>query len=112
MPMTTTATVQGDDKAYQLSPEIKKYTLRDVGFTPTKTGNFQVVRSLDPSSPYQNGIKLKITIDKDLKKFRMSITDPNGLQAINIFKGKNPDQVEQYQYFIDNLIERKVLAVK
>lgn len=105
-----TATVLGDTTAYALSPAIKKYTLRDVGFVPTNNGNFQLERPLDPNSPFNAAIKLKITIDKTLKLFKLSVTSPDGLHAVNIFKNEqNAAQVEQYNFIMQHLVAREVL---
>lgn len=110
MAMATTGAALGDPKMYKISPQIKRYTLMDLGFTRTKNGNFQLERSLDPNSPFTAANKLKITFKADLSGFQMGTTTGNGLKTINIFKSKaNADNVEQYQYVIENLIERKVL---
>ena len=34
---------------YKVHPSAKRYTLKDNGFTETKSGNFQLIRSLDPT---------------------------------------------------------------
>ncbi len=50
MAYATTAKILGDTTTYQLSPNVKKYSLRDTGFIETKGGKFQLERSLDPES--------------------------------------------------------------
>lgn len=113
MAFAKTASVKGDATVYALSPQIKKYTLRDVGFSMTRAGNFQFERPLDPSSPYNQAIKLKITVAKDLKTFKMAITTGNGLQTVNIFKqAQQKDKVTQFNFLIENLLDRQVLTVK
>lgn len=113
MALASTGAALGDPKTYTVSPEIKRYTLMDLGFLQTKNGNFQLERSLDPDSPFTAAIKLRITFKKDLTAFQMAVTTGNGLKALNIFKDpKNAGNVEQYNYIIENLIERGVLTVK
>ncbi|MCD2255294.1 DUF1831 domain-containing protein [Lactobacillus sp. CC-MHH1034] len=114
MALTTTAKVQGSPITYGLSPEVKRYTLRDTGFVPTRNGNFQLERPLNGDSPYAGGFKLKITVDKDLKKLKLSITDNSGLHPMNIFKDPSKTQaiIDQFNFVIQNLLDREVLAIK
>lgn len=113
MALKATGAALGDPKTYQISPNIKRYTLMDLGFVKTKNGNFQLERALDPNSPFTQANKLKISFKADLSGFQMDTTTANGLKAINIFKSEQTkDNVEQYQYLIDNLIEREVLAIQ
>ncbi|KRM23867.1 DUF1831 domain-containing protein [Latilactobacillus graminis] len=108
--LKTTATILGSTVLYRLNPAVKKYTLRDVGFVPTNNGNFQMERPLDPNSPFNNAIKLKITIAKDLQTLKMSVTSPDGLHPVDIFKSeKNAENVEQFDFVINNLVAREVL---
>ncbi|WP_262316784.1 DUF1831 domain-containing protein [Lacticaseibacillus parakribbianus] len=110
MALASTGSAQGDPKTYKIGANIKRYTLMDLGFVQTKNGNFQLERSLDPNSPFTAANKLKVTVAKDLSGFQMGVTTGNGLKALNIFKdAKTADNVEQYQYLIENLIERDVL---
>ena len=83
MAYATTAKILGDTTTYQLSPNVKKYSLRDTGFIETKGGKFQLERSLDPASPFK-GFKLKIVVSADLKSFKMVTTTANGLKEVNI----------------------------
>ncbi|CAM2801970.1 DUF1831 domain-containing protein [Dellaglioa algida] len=100
----------GDIVTYELSADVKKYTLRDLGFAETKAGNFQLERSLDPNSPFNQGIKVKIVVDKTLSGFKMSTTTANGLKAVNIFKDENKKaETEQFDYVIGQLVDRDVL---
>ena len=58
MAYATTAKILGDTTTYQLSPNVKKYSLRDTGFIETKGGKFQLERSLDRfcrPKEFQNG---------------------------------------------------------
>ena len=49
--------LKGDDHQYQLSSELKLFTLSDLGFTKTRNGNFEFKRSLDPNSPLIKGFR-------------------------------------------------------
>lgn len=111
MAYTNSVQLKGDDVPYKLSPNIKKYSLRDTGFQESKNGRFQLERSLDPSSPHNNSFLLKITVKADLKNLKMATTTANGLQEVNIFKHKNADvYTEQLNYILKDLIERDVLV--
>ena len=107
MAFAKTGKVNGDDTVYKLADNVKRFTLRDLGFTEGKTGVFSLEKSLDPTSPYNANYKFKMKVDKDLAGFRMAITTGNGLEKVNIFK--NPDtkaSVDQYQ-FISSIMVHK-----
>lgn len=111
MAFSKEVTLKGDQHTYGINPQIKRYSLKDVGFQTTKPGNFYYERSLDPTSPYSKGDLLKITISKDMTEFKMAVTTANGLQAINIFNNsKKEDSVTQYNFIMDNLVSREILA--
>lgn len=111
MALATTATLKGDTTVYQLSPEVKRYTLRDVGFTEKKNGSYLLEQPLDISVLPQKSIKLKMTVNKDLQHFRMGVVSANGLQPVDIFnQPAMADKLEQFQFVIQNLLERKVLT--
>jgi hypothetical protein len=113
MAFAATAAVKGSTTTYALSPNVKKYTLKDVGFVETRGGNFQLERPLDPNSPYNQAFKLKITVAKDLKNLKMSITTANGLQAVDIFKQPaKTEEITQFNFLVDNLIDREILIKK
>ncbi|AYW45747.1 DUF1831 domain-containing protein [Tetragenococcus koreensis] len=99
-------TVLGADTTYKLAPTAKKYTLRDNGFTETSSGNFQLVRPLEATPQSKEGLKLKITVDKNIQKIKMSVTTANGLKAVNIFKNKNEVLQEQFYFLMDGFIDR------
>lgn len=108
--MSTTATVLGDSDKYRISPDIKIYSLMDVGFTESPSGNYILKQPVTGNSPYVESNKLKITVYKDLKNLKMGITDDSGMQAINIFKLKDgQEDIEQYRYILKDLIDRKIL---
>ena len=68
-------------------------------------------RSLDPTSPYKQGNKLRIIFAKDLSGFKMSVTTANGLKRVNIFNKENDQPlVEQYHYILDDMVTREVFV--
>ncbi|GKT03559.1 DUF1831 domain-containing protein [Furfurilactobacillus sp. WILCCON 0119] len=106
-----TVTVTGDSTTYGLSDQIKKYTLRDLGFTQTNAGGFSLERPLDPAAGVADSIKLRVLIGKNLDVFKMSTVNPSGTGNVNIFTNANHDVlVEQYGYQVANLVERNVLT--
>ena len=105
------ATLKGNSQSYQLSPNIKRYTLRDVGFIESKGGKFQLERSLDPTSPFNKSVKFKMVIESDMQKFKMVVTAPNGLKEVDVYHIPNADSyIEQLNYLLDLLIERQVIV--
>ncbi|KRL38708.1 hypothetical protein FD20_GL001426 [Liquorilactobacillus uvarum DSM 19971] len=102
--------IKGDTRTYKLSSDIKKYTLRDVGFVESKNGKFQLERSLDPNSPFNKGLKFKMAITSNLKTFKMLATSANGLNEVNIYKSTDADvHIEQLNYILEELEKRHVL---
>ncbi|KAF1303078.1 DUF1831 domain-containing protein [Enterococcus saccharolyticus] len=107
MAFEQTASVLGAAVNYRLAPTAKRYTLRDNGFTETKSGNFQLIRPLEATPQSKEGFKLKITVDKDIQKIKMSVTTANGLKAVNIFKDSANDLLQEKFYFLmDGFIDR------
>lgn len=106
MAFQETATVLGASTMYKLASTAKRYTLRDNGFTETSSGNFQLIRPLEATPQSKEGFKLKITVDKNIQKLKMSVTTANGLKAVNIFKNKNELLQEQFYFLMDSFIER------
>ncbi|MGC6768379.1 DUF1831 domain-containing protein [Enterococcus sp. LJL51] len=110
MAFTEKAAAQGSEIFYKVNSAAKRYTLRDNGFTETNSGNFQLIRSLDATPQSKEGFKLKLTISKDLKLLKMSVTTANGLKSMNIFKGDNHQMSQEKFYFLmDGMISRGVL---
>lgn len=110
--MATVATVSGDKQKYQISAAIKAYSLTDVGFQRSQNGNFLLEQPISGNSPYEESYKLKIRIMKDLKNLHMDTTDDSGMHVINIFQLKdNQEVIEQYNYAIQNLLDRDILSV-
>ena len=89
---------------YTISPNIKKYTLRDTTFEPNKLGHYELNRLLQ-------GFPLKITINKDLSSFKLSVTDQSGLRLVNIFKNDKLSIIQDKFYFLmDSLVERDIFT--
>ncbi|MGT2935972.1 DUF1831 domain-containing protein [Streptococcus castoreus] len=94
---------------YQISPKIKKYTLRDTTFSQTKIGHYQLTRLLEKVPNSGEGFPLKIIINKDLDSFKLVITDQSGLRLVNIFKSKDNKILQDKFYFLmDSLVERDI----
>ncbi|GAW99374.1 DUF1831 domain-containing protein [Secundilactobacillus mixtipabuli] len=111
MAFDKTSKLQGDDQAYTISDGIKKFSLRDVGFSEGKTGSFTLVRSLDPTSPYSATVELKVTVNADLTGFKMAAVAANGMREVNIFKMERKDAfLEQFHYIMENLAEREIIV--
>ena len=68
--MAFTPTASLKVTVFSVSPTCKGYTLRDNGFTETKSGNFQLIRSLDETIDDHRGLKLKVMVDKDKKQLK------------------------------------------
>ncbi|AQP54702.1 cysteine desulfurase [Vagococcus penaei] len=104
------ATIEGSQEYYKISTTARPYSFKDYGFKETKAGNFQLVRALDLNPRNTQSPKLKITIAKDLKTLKMSLTTANGLKALNIFKGANQEEKQkQFAYIMADLIEHGCL---
>lgn len=109
MAFENTVLVRGD-QGYRISPEIKAFTLRDLGFTLNNAGAFVQTNMLEPEKGFSASRKLKITFTKDLTAFKISLLSGN--EAINIDIFSNPKDkvlVEQYRFFMKQLIDRKVI---
>lgn len=103
--------LQGDDQNYTISPQIKKFALKDVGFQESKNGNFVLQRSLDPSSPYNAAVELKVMVNAAMSGFKLSAVAGNGLREVNIFKMEKKDSyLEQFHYIMANLDERDIIV--
>lgn len=110
--MANTVKINGDIREFSLSPNVKLYSLMDVGFQKTPRGNFVYEHPLYNESPYNPNTKLKMTVNKDLTHLTMVITDPSGLQKVNIFKNKQlAPTVELLNYILKDLEERNVLTL-
>ncbi|ETA74889.1 DUF1831 domain-containing protein [Ligilactobacillus equi] len=104
------ASVLGSQDKYRLSDNIKKYSLLDVGFMQSKGGKFQLERSLDPFSPYNQGYKLKVVIAADMQTFKLATVTANGMREVNIYKSKEREESEkQLNFILAELLDRKIL---
>ncbi len=109
--MANTVVINGDQRKFTLSPDIKLYALIDAGFTKTVRGNYNYEHPLYNDSPYNAPTKLKMTINKELSHLTMVVTDRNGLQKVNIFKNKQlAPTVQLLNYILKDLEERKILV--
>lgn len=110
MAFDKTAQFKGSAKKYQLGSTVKRYTLRDHGFTETKTGNFQLVRSLDTTLKHKQGVMVKITVSKELDGLKFSTTSANGLRALDVYGNSNMQEaVANLEYLLSELVEAGVL---
>lgn len=112
--MANMVMINGDTRKFTLSPDLKLYALIDAGFVKTVKGNFNYEHPLYNDSPYNAPTKLKMTINKEMTRLTMVVTDKNGLQKVNIFKNKQlAPTVELLNYILKDLEERKIIvAVK
>lgn len=111
MAFSTAVTVDGDSDTYTISPAIKKYTLRDLGFEVTAKGSFVYVGALDAQSPFNAAAHLKITFNPDLSSFKMSTVNASQSAAINIFKHARADEfTTQYHFILDEMVKRGVFT--
>lgn len=101
----------GDQRLFELNPAVKKYTLRDIGFVESKNGRFVLERPLDVNAGFNNSFKLKMAISSDLRTFKLTTTSANGLQEVNLFKKDDSQLLEQLDYVLHQLIERKVIQL-
>ncbi|OHY30540.1 cysteine desulfurase [Streptococcus parauberis] len=94
---------------YIISPKVKKYTLRDTTFSETKIGHYELTRLLEEVPNSGEGFPLKITINKDLSSFKLTITDKSTLRLVNIFKSEDNKIIQDKFYFLmDSLVERDI----
>jgi hypothetical protein len=111
MAFETVATIPGAPASYKISAMAKRFTLRDNGFEETAAGNYQLTRSVDASTTSGEGYKLKITVARDLKTLKMSVTTKDGLRSVNIFKNEQlAANQEQFNFILAGLVERGVLT--
>lgn len=109
MAFETSISLKDCDYRYTISPSVKKYTLRDTTFSETKVGHYELTRLLEEVPNSGEGFPLKITINKDLKSFKLAITDKSGLRMVNIFKDeKNKILQDKFYFLMDSLVERNI----
>lgn len=113
MPYSKSVRVMGDADTYSISPEIKEYTLSDLGFTKSRRGTFEYEGSLDRKSPFKPAAKLKIWVAPELDGFKMETVNGPGTTKINIFKGpRSKEFVLQYHFILDEMVERHIFDKK
>ncbi|MGY3742432.1 DUF1831 domain-containing protein [Leuconostoc inhae] len=99
-----------DDATYQLSDNIKKYTLSDLGFITNNAGVHVLHRALEPEKYLANAIQLKISVNQELNGFKLSTLSAGDVVRVNIFKNNNAEEmVKLYHFFMTELIARNVL---
>ena len=99
----------GDTVTYTISPEVKKYTLIDLGFEQTLRGNFEYKGSLDTDNPFKPVARLRILINASLDGFKMETVTGNGARKINIFTHqRSAEFVEQLHFILKEMLERNV----
>lgn len=107
------AQVLGDKDIYEISPEVKRYSLLDAGFVEGRNGHFKLSRPISGSSPYDARFLLKITVSDEFSRLRMSITDKSGLHNLNIYKGKDTkSEIDDYKFMMNFLEEKNILIKK
>lgn len=112
MPNSNIAIINGDTRQFALSEDVKRYSLIDVGFKETKNKNFVYEHPLYIDSPYNANSKLKMTINEDLTKLSMVITDKNGLKKVDIFKQDQLAPVRELLDFILRDMKDKEIIVE
>lgn len=109
MAFSKEVSVKGD-QSYQISPLIKAFTLRDLGFFPNNAGVLTKTSLLEPEKGTDGSRKLKIAFAKDLSGFKISLLTANEALNVDIFKNDSDQPlVEQYRYQIKQLLDREVL---
>lgn len=99
------ATVEGSKTFYKVKDTARPYAFKDYGFKETSSGNFQLSRPLDTNPQNKQSPKLKMTVAKDLKTLKMSITTANGLKSLNIFNGEqHKEKQDQFKYIMADMI--------
>jgi len=107
------AKLQGSNDVYTLSPDLKKYTLRDNAFEELKTGNFQYLRTLSGDSMVNQEVKLKIVISNDLSKLKIATTTMNGLRAVNIYTGDTFKEIrEKHEFIMQEFLNKGIFKKK
>lgn len=95
---------------YQLSPNVKKYTLRDTTFIQNKVGNYEFSRMLEEVPNSGEGFLMKIIVNSDLTGFKLSVTDKSGLRNVNIFKNASQIIQDKFYFQMQVFIEREVFV--
>lgn len=111
MEFTKSNQLAGDTHRYSISPEIKEYTLIDLGFEKTSRGNYKYSGSLDRHNPFKPYARLKITVAGDFTGFKMDTVNGNGFAKVNIFKGPRKDEfTTQLRFILDEMVDRVIFT--
>ena len=110
MAFITEKQLDGGKYSYKLSPNIKKFTLKDTTFMENKLGNFEFSRMLEEVPNSGSGFLLKIIVNKDLTGFKLSVTDKSGLRNVNIFKNASSIIQEKFYFQMDAFVDRDVFV--
>jgi hypothetical protein len=110
MAFVTEKQLEGCKYKYAISPNIKKYTLKDVTFMQTKLGQYEFSRLLEVSPNSGEGFLMKIIVNSDLTGFKLSVTDKSGLRNVNIFKNADPIIVEKFYFQMQLFVDREVFT--
>jgi len=110
MAFEKSVTIAGD-ATYQLSDQLKKYTLGDLGFVTNNAGIHVLHRALEPEKALANSNQLKLSVNQDLTGFKMSTVSAGDVVRVDIFKNNNAEEiVKLYHFFIDELVQRGVIT--
>ncbi len=102
--------VPGVEGRYSLHPDAKRYTLRDNGFTESKNGKFRLERSLGAFATDTNSPLLKITVDKNIEKLKISTTNSKGLKKLDMSNNdRYAENREKAQTILEGLVDEQVL---
>ena len=112
MAFITEKQLDGCKYSYSLSPNLKKFTLKDVTFAETQRGNFEFSRLLEEVPNSGSGFVLKIIINPELSGFKLSITDKSGLRNVNIFKTASEIIQEKFYFQMDTFVDREIFVKK
>lgn len=105
--------VAGDSSTYTFNPQLKKYALGDTGFVQNNAGAYIMQRTLQPEKGLAKSIKLKIVINKELTGMKIKTVNANGTTLVDIFKlaSKEPELIELYRFYLNELVEREIMTV-
>ena len=93
---------------YVLTDKVKKYTLRDLTFVPSKLGQFEFKRLLEVAPNSGDGFLLRIIVNAELNGFKLSVTGKSGLRNVNIFKNADPIIVEKFYHQMKLFVDREI----
>lgn len=113
MAFTKQVQLAGDKTVYELSKKVKKYALLDTGFVKQTNGSYQLQRQIETEKSFEKSFKLKIVVNEELTGFKMKIVNAKQTAVLNIFDHQNATAlVEQFNYFVEELINRDILIRK